>query len=312
MSEGYFPAGKSMLRQVMQERCVGLMYGQRALCIGALKPLNYVGTVEHSHQLETPFKRLSRTATMFEHVYFGTREEADATLASVASMHTRVHGELPHDAGPHHPAGTPYDAMDPSLMLWTVANLADSSAWFYEHLVQPMGPAQAEAFWQDWLRFGELFGLAREHAPQTYTAFRLWFSEQLAGNDLFLTDEARYMGYMTAFGIPMPASRQPFKHVHDAVMMYSLPGRVRELYGVRLSASQRTAAQLTIAAQRRLRTVTPAALATGSCIPSFRAVAHTERERIASGQWTPRPSDHLERGHLPSLSHRRSATSRHA
>ncbi len=42
--DGYFPRGSSMLRRVMEQKAVGLLYGQRALCIGALKPLNYVGT----------------------------------------------------------------------------------------------------------------------------------------------------------------------------------------------------------------------------------------------------------------------------
>jgi len=35
------------------------MYGQRALCIGACAPLNYVGTSEHSYARLTPFRRLS-------------------------------------------------------------------------------------------------------------------------------------------------------------------------------------------------------------------------------------------------------------
>jgi hypothetical protein len=47
--EGYFPRGRSVLRQVHEEHLVGLFYGQRALCIGALAPLNYVGTSEHSY-----------------------------------------------------------------------------------------------------------------------------------------------------------------------------------------------------------------------------------------------------------------------
>ena len=51
-----------MLRQVHEEHLVGLFYGQRALCIGALSPLNYVGTSEHSYAKLTPFKRLVHTA----------------------------------------------------------------------------------------------------------------------------------------------------------------------------------------------------------------------------------------------------------
>jgi uncharacterized protein (DUF2236 family) len=286
-SDGYFPRGQSVLRRVMEEKCVGLFYGQRALCIGALKPLNYVGTVEHSHHRATPFKRLAHTGEMFERVYFGTRAEADATLKAVRGMHRRVNGLLPEDAGPAYPAGTPYDALDPELMLWTMANIVDSAAWFYERLARPLLPEEAEAFWQDWLLFGELFGMPREHAPATYVAFRAWFEDQLAGEDLYLTGSAHYMGYMSAFEIPMPASRQPAKRLHDALMMYSLPERVRGLYGLRLSDTDRRIAERMIGAHRRMRRFVPGWLATGSCVPEFNMVAATERKRIEHGRWTP-------------------------
>src|ERR1700757_5230707 len=106
LADGYFPRG-STLRMVHEEKLVGLFYGQRALCIGALAPLNYVGTSEHSSGKLMPFKRLGRTAKAFEAIYFGSRPEPDRVLASVHKLHERVKGELPEDAGVT-PAGTPY------------------------------------------------------------------------------------------------------------------------------------------------------------------------------------------------------------
>src|SRR5918911_4045265 len=102
---GYFPRGSSMLRRVHEEHLVGLLYGQRALCIGALAPLNYVGTSEHSGARLTPFRRLAHTGHAFEKIFFGTRQEADTVLTYVHRLHQRVHGELPEDAGVHK-AGT--------------------------------------------------------------------------------------------------------------------------------------------------------------------------------------------------------------
>ena len=61
-----------MLRRVHDEHLVGLLYGQRALSIGALAPLNYVGTSEHSYAKLTPFKRLAHTGKAFELIFFGT------------------------------------------------------------------------------------------------------------------------------------------------------------------------------------------------------------------------------------------------
>ncbi len=275
-----------MLRQVHDEHLVGLFYGQRALCIGALAPLNYVGTSEHSYAKLTPFKRLVHTAKAFEKIFFGTREEADGVLSYVNQLHTTVQGVLPQDAGIF-PAGTRYSALDPALMLWTVAVMADSAQCFYELLVRRLTDQQREAFWQDYLRFGELFGMPRSQCPPTYGAFRAWYRDRLASDEMFLTAEARYIGYATAFEIPMPAIQQPGKRVHDLLMLGSLPRRVRELYGLDFTAGRRAAFTATVRAVRSARRVMPAPLARGWNTRSFEGVAKTERRRIEKGLPTP-------------------------
>src|SRR5882762_7656979 len=100
----YFPPG-SALRKVHSERAVGLLYGQRALAIGAIAPLNFIGTRLHTRMPDRPFARLARTGKMFETIFFGARAEADAVLSIVRGMHEGVKGELPDDAGIT-PAGT--------------------------------------------------------------------------------------------------------------------------------------------------------------------------------------------------------------
>lgn len=291
MAEGYFPHGRSMLRRVHEEKAVGLMYGQRALCVGAVKPLNYVGTSNHTRNKSTPFRRLSHTGEMFEAIFFGTRAEADRVLEAVRRMHDQVAGRLEQDAGPHYPAGTPYSAYDPQLMLWTVAVIADSAEWFYERLVRRLRDPEREALWQDYARFAELFGAPREALPATYPEFRGWYEHQLQGEDLHLTEEARYMGYASAFEIPMPASRQLGKRVHDLVMLCSLPERVRELYGLPCTPLQQAACAAVLAASRASRPLLPRRMARGSCAPEFRMVAATESRRIARGEPTPQLAD---------------------
>src|SRR5437764_8953521 len=205
--DGYFPRGSSMLRRVHEEHLVGLLYGQRALCIGALAPLNYVGTSEHSYAKLTPFRRLAHTGKAFELIFFGTRAEADHVLAYVRRLHDQVRGTLPEDAGPF-PAGTPYSAFDPGLMLWTVAVIADSAQCFYELLVRRLSDGEREALWQDYIRFADLFGMPRSAAPQSYSEFRGYWRSKLASDEMFLTEEARYLGYATAFEIPLPRLHQ--------------------------------------------------------------------------------------------------------
>ncbi len=121
----YFPPGRSIARMVHGERSVGLLYGQRALLIGALEPLTYTGTMMSTRSANRPFQRLARTAKIQETILLGTREEADKALAVVQRLHERVKGTLPEAAGAH-PAGAAYSAFDPELMLWTLAVIADS------------------------------------------------------------------------------------------------------------------------------------------------------------------------------------------
>jgi uncharacterized protein (DUF2236 family) len=284
--DGYFPRATSMLRRVQEEKSVGLFYGQRALCIGALNTRAYVGTSAHTHQKLTPFKRLAHTGVMFERVMFGSRREADTALQAVAGMHRRVNGGLPKTEGPF-PAGTRYSAYDPDLMWWTVAVMLDSALWFYEHLVRPLSPGERQHLYVDYVDFAELFGMPREAAPEDYRAFRAWFDAEIASDRMHLTDEARAVGYFSAFEIPMPAHRQPFKRVHDVLMLHSLPPAVRRHYGLAISMQQQIAARAVIELLRRSHPVVPGRVKRGSCIPEFEMVARTEARRIARGDYTP-------------------------
>lgn len=286
MDDGYFPRGRSLLRAVQEERMVGLFYGQRALAIGALDPRNFVGTIQSSRGRQAPFRRLARTANAFETVFFGTRAEADALLERIDRMHNGVSGELPEDAGAY-PAGTHYSAFDPDLMLWTVAVTFDSAQWFYELLVRRLSDEEREALWQDYRRFGALFGMPLKAAPATYPAFRAWYDARLASDEMHLTPEARYTGRAIAFEIPMPRLQQPAKRVHDLVMLGSFPPRVRELYGLGWTPVHGVAFRLTVLALRIARAVGPARVTRGPSGRSYDLVANVERNRLLMGIPTP-------------------------
>jgi uncharacterized protein (DUF2236 family) len=279
--EGYFPRGRSMLRRVHSERAVGLLYGQRGLAIGALNPRAFVGTWEHTHAQLRPFQRLAHTAKAFEAIFFGTREEADAVLAMVERMHTRVRGEMPEDAG-RISAGTPYSAFDPDLMLWTMAVIADSGQAFYELLVRELSGDEREALWADYIRFGELFGMPRHIAPATYRDWREWWADRMAGDDLHLTPQAKETGYVSAFEIPLPGLYGPAMRMHNLIMLGSLPPRVRELYGLRWTPAHAAAFRTAVTAFKRSRPLVPRPVRRGPNTDAFELVAHTERRRLAA------------------------------
>lgn len=278
---GYFPRG-SMLRRVQGERAVGLLYGQRALIIGALDARNYVGTATHSRYRTEPFKRLAATGKMFETIFFGSREQADKVLAVVETMHGRVEGELGEDSGGFAP-GTPYAAFNPELMLWTIAVAAESSAAVYELLVRPLRTRELDAFWADWVRFGALFGMPPEAAPASWEEFRDYFDARLASGEMGLTEEAREVGIGVAFHIPTPRIGAAAMELHNLLMLGSLPARVREIYGLSWSPAQQAAFLTATRALRLSRPLAPRFLARGRNGARFDNVAKTEAARIKAG-----------------------------
>jgi uncharacterized protein (DUF2236 family) len=280
---GYFPQG-SMLRKVQRERAVGLLYGQRALGIGAIDPRNFMGTLLHDRSADRPFHRLVATAKMFEAIFFGSRDKADRILEAVHRMHSQVQGTLPEDAG-RFKAGTPYAAHDPELMLWTIAPAAESAVYFYELFVRELSQTELDEFWADYVRFGELFGMPASVAPTSWHGLREYVDAKVNGPDAYLTDEARVIGRAVMLDIPTSAARRGPMQAHNLVMRGSLPPRIRELYGLRWTPADALAFRATVTAARAARPVTPRAIRRGSCVAQFDDVAAAERRRIANG-WT--------------------------
>jgi uncharacterized protein (DUF2236 family) len=274
-----------MARRVHGERSVGLLYGQRALLIGALEPLTYTGTMLSTASGDHPFTRLARTAKVQETVFLGTKAEADKALAAVHRLHDRIKGELPEAAGAH-PAGSAYSAFDPELMLWTLAVIADSGRAMYETMVRPLGDGEREALWQDYVRFGELFLLPREAVPASYPEFRAWFEAKLASPDLHATAHALEMAPLVAFEQPVPRHARANLAVQNVVIKGTLPPRVREIFGISWSAAHESSFQAITATHRRARRAFPRRARRGRNDYFFDIVTAAEKQRGG----TPTPS----------------------
>jgi uncharacterized protein (DUF2236 family) len=274
----YFPPGRSLARRVHGDRAVGLLYGQRALLIGALEPLTYTGTMLSTKANDRPFARLARTAKIQETVFLGTREEADRALAGVHRLHQRIKGTLPEAAGAH-PAGAAYSALDPKLMLWTLAVIADSGRAMYETMVRPLSEAEREALWQDYVRFGELFGLPCGEVPASHREFAAWFAGRLASPDLHATPHALEMAPLVAFRQPVPAAARLNIAAQNLVIKGTLPPRVREIFGIEWSAAHESGFRSLAAAHRRARHAMPRRMRRGRNDVFFDSVARTERRR---------------------------------
>ncbi|UGT53624.1 oxygenase MpaB family protein [Nocardia asteroides] len=289
---GYF-ADDSMIRRVMSKRAVGLTYGVRALVIGAVHPLLFVGTSEHTAHRATPYTRLAVTGALFEAVFLGSRSEADRALAFTRRKHEQVVGALPEDAGAHHPAGTPYAAHDPHLMFMTMAFTFDSAEAMYDRLVRTLTPTEREDLYQDYVRWGELFGMPRAAAPADYPAFRRYFDGYLNSGELFLTDEAHLVGSYLAGHRKAYRLRPPAEQVGATLYLLiqgSLPERIRRMYGIEWGLADQLAYSTLCRSLRTAHVAPPlaprvlAGALAGPSAPSYQLLARREQRMVRAGK----------------------------
>src|SRR3954469_19746974 len=178
---GYFDE-TSLLRQVVGQRLTGLS-GPRALLVMAAHPVAFAGFFAHTGALDDPYARLRRTAQVMDSVAVGSRAEANRRTARVRAMHARVSGALGEDAG-RFPAGTPYRADDPELLLWILAALAESAMLVYPKYVRPLSRDELNALWRDYRVVGRCFGLREREMPADIDAFESYMAGMYASGEL--------------------------------------------------------------------------------------------------------------------------------
>ncbi len=228
MHDGYF-APESMLRRVISENLVGLSAPQ-VLLLQAAHPVAWAGFFAHTGALDAPQERLDRTALIMNTVAFGTRDHADRATRRVRAMHGRVRGVTTEAAG-RYPAGTPYSATDPELLLWILATLAGTAGQVYQQWVAPLDRDELERLWQDYRQVGVLFGLDRADAPATWADFVDYWEGMLGGDALHVLPQARELAIDIVMRPPIPFVARPLLEMANFITVGLLPERMRRLYG---------------------------------------------------------------------------------
>jgi uncharacterized protein (DUF2236 family) len=218
-----------MLRRIHRERAVALS-GPRALLMQAAHPLAVTGLLSHSSALDQPYDRLARTAQVMSTIGFGPRAEADAVTRHVRAMHRRVSGRIAAPVG-RWPAGTPYRADDPELLLWVLFTLVDSALVVYQKYVRSLSRDEQAAYWEDYKVVGRLFGLRKRDLPQTIDDLDAYREQMLAGDDLLVTDWARARARQIVLEPPVPWLARPLLETVNFITVALLPDRIREQYG---------------------------------------------------------------------------------
>jgi len=219
----------AMIRRVLGEYAAALS-GPRALLMMAAHPVAFEGFFMSTGALDDPYARLRRTAIVMDEITWGSRAKADAYTARVRAAHAGVRGTIPHDAGPF-PAGTPYAADDPELLLWILACLIDAADRVYRGYVGPLSRDERDALWQDYRVVGECFGLRPGEMPADIEAFDAYIAATT--KRLWVTERARELGRRIVLGVPVPLMALPLREAVNQLTVGLLPARVRKGYSLR-------------------------------------------------------------------------------
>ena len=221
-----------MLRRVIREQAVGLS-GPRALLMMAAHPVAFAGFFAHTGALADPYARLRRTGEVLDLIVWDNdRERADLAIARVRAAHRRVRGRTVESAG-RFPAGTPYRADDPALLLWILASLVDSAVLGFETYVGHLEEAELDALWTECRFAGSLFGLCDRDMPPSWSAFRTYVDGMLASGELAVTDQARKLAVGIVLRPPAPVIARPLVELANQITIGLLPTDLRRQYGLR-------------------------------------------------------------------------------
>jgi uncharacterized protein (DUF2236 family) len=243
-TDGYFAPG-SVIRQIGNTPVTPFLGGGTAVLLQVAHPLVAAGVAEHSGYEGDLWRRLLRTLGALYIVTFGSKSEADRAGAVVQAVHDRVRGSTPSDLGAF-PAGTPYSAGDPALMLWAHATLVSSSLSAYQRFVRKLSIAEQESYYADMATVARIFGTPSEVIPVTFSEFRDYFATMLAGNEIAVTEPARAIARMI-LEARLPAPMRLLAPAHRLATAAQLPPRVRNEYGLRWTPLHEPA--LAVAAQ---------------------------------------------------------------
>ncbi len=266
--DGYFPP-ESLIRRLGNSPVVPFLGGGPAVLLQVAHPLVAAGVTQHSDYRDDLWRRLLRTLRALYLMAYGTKQEAEWAGEAVQRVHERVHGTLAATVGPF-PAGTPYRADDPALMLWVHATLVHSSLSTFTRFVARLDAADEERYYREMAVVARLVGVPDGVLPATLGEFRAYVEEMLGGPELVVTPPARDVARVV-LDAPLPAPMRLLVPAHRLSTAWLLGQRLRAGYDLRWSPAHDAA--LVVAARSVRITAWPVLKAASRFAPTGPALA---------------------------------------
>ena len=156
-------------------------------------PLIAAGVSQHSTFRDSPvapLRRLHGTIKAMLGLTFGNAAEQMRVLDTIRAIHTRVNGRLDREIG-RYPAGTPYSAEDPALLLWVHATLIDTSIRLYDLIAGGLGAADRDEYCRDSASVAVALGADPAAVPREWSAMSRYVEAILSSQALAVGADAR-------------------------------------------------------------------------------------------------------------------------
>lgn len=191
--------------------------GVAAVLLELAEPRVRTGVWEHTSFRTQPLQRMRRTAFATAMTVYGPRSRAEALIARVSQLHSKVQGVTPR--------GRPYRADDPALLDWVQATAAFGFVEAWAAYVQPLSRIERDRFYAEGEPAARLFGATQ--APGSQAAVDALFDAMRDGLEAspIVGDFLRIVGDMPA----LPPPLRPMQRLYVGAAVAILPPWLREL-----------------------------------------------------------------------------------
>ncbi len=206
--------------QVFKNPLVLFIGGIGAVLLELAEPRVRTGVWEHTNFRSDPLTRLRRTALAAMLTVYGPRSKAEAMIAAVGCAHARVNGVTP--------AGEPYRADDPELLVWVQATAVFGFLEAYCHFVRPLDRREKDRYYAETRPAAVLYGATG--APESVAALEAQFAAmrtRLERSDIVL----EFLQIMQRAPL-LPAPLAPMQHLLVRAGVSLVPGWARTILGL--------------------------------------------------------------------------------
>jgi uncharacterized protein (DUF2236 family) len=162
---------RSVLFQVAAEPSLLLTSGPRALLLQVAHPSVAAGVAQYSDYRSRPWVRLLRTLTVITALTFADPARSRRAANQLRRRHAEIRGVTEN--------GSPYQALDPDLLLWVWATLGDCMVRSHERFVRALTETERDELYSEWKLVAYSCGVPEGACPDTWTEFSTYFRDMV-------------------------------------------------------------------------------------------------------------------------------------